>query len=858
MPVDFQPERKLDFQPLDFQPATASDAPIAQAVVEPPPETISGPLINEFGQVIGEQPLIELAPNTKKALGVGLISALAGPIGTAAAIATKRGSAIAQGVGEAVGGLLEGATTPSGAATIAATVMRPAEALPVLTALGAKQGSEELATGLAKGDLTEAARGATTLGVSVAPLAIPLARGAKAEPVRAAPLVPSTEPFLPTLLPHDVAKTTFSKPFGAANIPLLGRLVDPNARTSAGPLPEALAAYNAEKYGIAPAAAGGVGLRLRALGIDKAFPVDPTTGELTTVRPSMPGQSLAPSDVLESLQRDPNSYLLTPEQRAAFSTLEQWRSEIKAAEKEHGISPAEASPDDPGYFPRIVIKRPEADVAPLGGGSRVGAKQFFQKERMFETEREGVQRGYSYEPSIVSRAASRTERLYRAIADRRLAEDTTLGSRTRAQVESELREHYAEEIGSGLMTEEKLQQIVSSVEHKGSVWGHPAFAGKIFDPETANALNAAFPKADTAFRHHFVQLNNTLKAMRLSADVGVTLIQGLPTLFRNPGIWAKATANSFRALVDPGVLARYAEQNAGAINELSQLGSSTGRLPEMLAGLEKGTLLERAPVIGTPFRAFGRHFETFLDVAKVELWKAWRDVTPADQRLSVARSIESQLSMGRMESIAVSRNRALAERALFLAPSYYRGAVNLIGAIGERGVSGQVARQALGAYIAGGTAAFISVAAALGMDDNEIVARLNPAHHAYMMWEVTVAGKRLNIGFGGIHRSLLRLAASAVKTSIEHPENWKSLTPDKNPFVRWYRGHAATVPGLTWDAITGKDFLGQQTDITTLGQSVIPLGAQPFIRSPEETQAAEAAASMIGLSTFPETGKRKR
>lgn len=796
-----------------------------------------------------------------------------------------------KGFSETAIGVVEGLESPLGVSVLAASALPGIGKVIGRTAAAGfgvhsvLDGFKEAASAYQKGDMTEAGRavgklllGSAMVRGSVAGLpSAPRTTEALSKSADALSQIKensassspsSTEPYLAPFLPHAEAKQIFSQPFGAANIPIIGRLLDPHAKMTTGPLPEALAAFHAEKFGVAPAAGANVGLRLKAKGIDEAFPVDPKTGELTTVQPRQPGQSLAPADVMEALQRDPASYDLTPAQRAAFAELERWRKEVETQEQKHGITPEEiaAEEGDTGYFPRIVIKRPEADVAPLAGGGKVGAKQFFQKERMFETEREGVSRGFQYEPSLEARATTRTERSYRAIADKRLANDPALGSRTRSQVEAEIREAHSEEIGAGTMTESKLQQIVDSVEHKGTVWGQPGFAGKIFDAETANTLNKAFPAADSAFRHNFVKVNNALKAMRLSADVGVPLLQGLPTLYRNPTLWGKGVGNSFKAMLDEGVMARYAEQNAALVNELATYGSGVGRLPEMLAGLEKGNFVERLPVAGPVFKATGRQFETFLDVAKVELWKSWRELTPEAERLKVIRTIESQLSMGRMESIGVSHNRALAERALFLAPSYYRGAINLIGAIGEKGVSGKIARQSIGAYIAGGTATFLGLAYALGMDEEEIMERLNPADKNFHMWDVEVDGKRLNVGFGGIHRSLLRLAANMTVTSIEHPGNWLSLTSSKNPLARWYRGHAASVPGITWDAITGRDFLGADSDLTTLGQSVVPLAAQPSgpvikdiynEREPELAPAAvETGASLIGLSAYPERRRR--
>lgn len=673
------------------------------------------------------------------------------------------------------------------------------------------------------------------------------------------PINPDTSTPLPDFQPHEVSKKIGTEPFGVGRLPVLGPLLDPRTRIREN-VDESLSTHSYE-LGVGRAISSALGEQLRGT-IDKQFDVDPKTSQIRNIGTTKEGQSTHVSDVFEALQKDPEAYVLNPEQRAAFERLQALDVDMRKLEDKYELlqdAEGEVVPGKPArkesYFPRIVVERPATDVAPLTKGGMVGGKQFFQKERLFESEAEGVSKGYRYEPSIEARVVTRAERLYKAIADKRLADDPKLGAKSRENLQAELREAYSEELGSGEMTEAKLEQMLDSLETKGRVW-QPAFFGKIFDAATANKLNKAFPNADSVFRRSFVSANNALKAIRLSLDLGVGQLQGLPTLYKNPIIWGKAQVNSLKALVNPQVFPEYVRENLEPIREMAQMASSVGRLEEMLAGTSKGELVTRIPLAGKAFEAFGRQFQTFLDTAKVELWKAHREITPKEQWQSAIQAIESQLNLGRMETIGVSRNAALAERAMLLASSYYRGAINMVAGIGEKGVSGQVARRSVGAMLAGGSLTYVGVGLALGMTMEEIAERFNPTRADFMMWSVkTETGRKFNVGFGGIFRSLLRLAGNVVKTSIDHPENWASLAPEKNPFVRWYRGHAAPLPGMAWDAFSGKDFAGYETDIGTVTSSIKPLMFQQLEQKPGQPKPSgvDVGLAFLGMSAYPES-----
>jgi hypothetical protein len=667
---------------------------------------------------------------------------------------------------------------------------------------------------------------------------------------------------LPDFQPHATSKKIFSQPFGFENLPVIGALFG-GTRRLAGHVNESLSTYWAERQ-IGRSIASAFGSEHSWL--DKPFTIK--DGQITNITSAKEGASRYISDVFEALQKDPESYRLNAEQKKAFDAIQKLEKDFSKLEEKYKIgkeiddeitNPVEllddtdVTPKKGAYFPRIVTARPEGVTSGLTRGSSVGAKAFFEKSRLFGTEAEGWSKGYKYEPSIVNRLATRTERLYKRIADKRLSSDPALEGVSRKEVESQLRASFAEELADGSMSDKKIAQMADSIEARGRVYA-PAFFNKIFPEATANQLNKAFPKSQSSLRQTAASINNAIKGVQLGLDLGVGFIQGQALLARHPTIWAKAQFNSLRAMFHREQFPEYVRSNLEPVRELAQLGSGVGRLEEYMAGMGGKELLGKVPGV----KAFGRQFQTFLDVAKVEMWKAFRETTPKEQWSDVAQTIESVLSSGRMEGIGVSQSRALAERALLLAPSYYRGGLNMIAAMAEKGVSGQIARNAMVAYATSGAVLFYGVAKALGMSDDEILQRMNPARSDFMLWRIKTKNHISNVGFGGFYRSLLRLMGNTAKTSIDNPGNWASLSPDKNPITKWYRGHAGPVVTTAWDGFSGKDYMGQDTDISSiLRRSVTPITLQSAKGKPGQPtpSAAESAGSFVGLQSFPSTSK---
>lgn len=683
---------------------------------------------------------------------------------------------------------------------------------------------------------------------------------------------------LPSPRPFEEAKQIFAQPFGMGKLPVLGVVADANARIRT-PVHESINTYYANRHGVGPAIAAALGEEIKGT-IDPAFAIDPKTSTITNIKPNREGLSLQVADVFETLQREPDAYTLTPEQQAALGRIQGVLDDVKALQEREGLSfraddegvsaeqlafdvPEEAIPTDSSYFPRIVTERPNAQPqTPRTGG--VGAKQFFQKSRMFESEAEGVSQGYRYEPSIERRLTTLVDRTYKAIFDKQFANDPALGGRTIAELRKDVETALADKIASGEISAERLNAIVESKAAKGRVW-EPGLMKMVFEPEVAEVLNKQLPRPTSSLGQLYMTVNNAARELKLSGDLSAPMIQLLPTLYRNPVIWGKSVGNAMKALVQPDTFSNYAKQNLGPIREMAQLGSSVGRLEALLSGAPGRSVLERTK-LGKAFAPFQRHFQSALDVAKVELWKAWREVTPPEQRLEVMRTIESQLGTSRIESGAIKHNQAFTERALLLANSYYRGAMNYLALTGQKGVSGKIARQGLGSLMAGGAATYVGIAYGLGMTEDEIQERLDPRRGTFMMWPVKVGDRVVEVGFGAFYKSLLRLGGNVLKTSVEHPENWASLAPDKNPFTRWWRGHASLPVGVAWNQFSGSDFLGRDSSIADIVPSLAAPLASEALRdklSGREADvsagqvAVESLASFMGFSAYQESKRNQ-
>jgi hypothetical protein len=535
------------------------------------------------------------------------------------------------------------------------------------------------------------------------------------------------------------------------------------------------------------------------------------------------------SDVFEGLRTNPSLYVLTPEQQAAWDDFRPILDRVAFLANKYHV--AESMVDEftmRAYFPRYVTQRPSGREKTAGTG-RAGTNLF--RSRDFKSEQEGWDAGAVYSTDVEARLTDGLERLYTMIADKRFAENPALGAQRPGDVKRAMNLAYSAALKSGSITRRALNEQIRKRIGAGTVSGQ-LFQGKVFSPEVAELLRKEFQGQAGVGSQNIAKFNAMAKTITLGIDFGVGYIQLLNMSFGFPRLWAKAVLKSMQSFAVKSTYPRYAEQNSQEIRELAEMGSPTGELTDYMQGLEREgwlkQMMNKVPVLGdvgiAGLNAFARQFSTAMDVAKIEMYKAYKHSgMTREQTFELVQAIENVLGYGRTESKGLKHHRAIYERVFTLAPTYYRGGVELVERLAEGGVSSKIAARALGSYATGGLLLFVAFAKMLDLDDEEILDRLEPGTGQFMMLPVKIQSKTVEIGFGGLYLSIINALGRIVATGKNDPDNFLSLRHDKNPIAAWARGHSAPIPALAWDLITGFNYNGEVADVTSIPSKLMPI-----------------------------------
>jgi hypothetical protein len=611
---------------------------------------------------------------------------------------------------------------------------------------------------------------------------------------------------------------------------------------------------------------------------ERAFPLD-ENGQVTLAD----GSKGFMSDVIEGELRNPGSQPLTAVQKKFVQDWKEINAEGVRYAQQNGVKffldeNGKPRPIDEAYFGRPRI--PEQPVTAstvmgkvkefftgagkpgpksVGTGSKPGAKQSSFKQREYATEAEGVKNGVKYEPDEYLRAAEWLKSVYRAVADARLAKDPALKGRAGIRL-----------VPSGIHAPKGGPMLLMPVGKgpkygEATVFGVPALEGRVFPQETARKIQDFYQAGAKSPVNYFVSANNALKAIKFTMDVSAPFNQGLLMMYYRPGRWAKATAESYKALIDglahgeSGVLSRYLNvpENAKAAREIVENGGSLVRLQDFLAGAEHGGLVEKIPYLRRPIRASAQSMGTFLSIAKIEMYKALEPaLKKGETRTELVEAIDNLIGSGRMEQLGMGKGRALTERLLFNAPSYLRAFANLTVQAATGGISGKVARRGIVGMLGGVSATMFAAYKAQGLSDDEIKERFDPRSSKYMRIAVPMAdGQTTEISYGNVFLSFVRLVGDA--TEVAQGTKELGSGDKKNPFLRWLSYRKSPVVDFAIQSmITGKDFKGLPTGfLESLGRGVTPLPIEPALdkatgKLTGKAAATEAGAQFLGLNAF--------
>ncbi len=637
------------------------------------------------------------------------------------------------------------------------------------------------------------------------------------------------------LKPYAEERVEANTAQGVGKIPGLSRLLDPRSYRKS-PEEQSLHAHEYQIH---------KGQQMTALWLEsrkrtkRAFEVDEKTNQVTLEG----GKKDYLGDVVEAEMRQPGSQPLNATQK---KFVQWWTKQLEAINEELKKEGVEYYTDDAGdvikvgdaYFPRPAIgKAGKVDKAPRTIQRVVGAKRFFQHKRKFDTERLGVEEGeIKYESDEYGRVGRFLEAAYRAIADQRLANDPVLKGQ-----------------------KGKPEFMESSMVY------HPAFRGRVFPAETARQINEYYQRQPGRELKVLSEVNDFVKTMQFTADVSTPLNQGLPLLGINPIRWGRATLASYRALLDDKVLSKYISEpeNLQAAQDIVGNGGSISHLYDFLQGARKGKLAEKIP----PIRASARSMATFLAVAKIEMYKAFKVALEkkGGTKAELVEAVENAVFSGRMESIGVSPSRAMAERLLFNAPSYMRAAANLTAQIGQGKISGAVARRAM----IGLATSILLTQYVIGrmqvdegtMTEDEFKRTFNPQDRTFMRFPVELSTSngqvpdRVQASYGNIMLSLARKIGQLSKD----PENLGELGP-KNPAVSFGSARLSPLIQTGKEILTGEDYRGEKTTpLKAVGRTLTPISVQNALdKSSGKQKAANAAFSTVGMQSFSESFTDRR
>jgi hypothetical protein len=611
------------------------------------------------------------------------------------------------------------------------------------------------------------------------------------------------------------------------------------------------------------------------------------------------------ADVFENMMRDPTSYTFDPEQMRQFHRVVAFMDSARRLKQKYGVAPGDdlhtnvnwaiTDIDEP-YFPRgIVVQAPPGasryQQARPAHGRRIGARPGFGHPRIFETEEEGWANGYIYSDSIQRRLISHAEDLYRAIAAKRLALDPAIGVRSAADVEQDLRLQYAAHLASGSMTQGGFDMKLANELLRRTV-PHPAFIGSYMEPETAERIKKAFPQTQSSLRRNLSLYNNAARMVRLGYDISPLLVQGLPTLFTRPDIWARAAGNGFLAFRDPDTFARMVQNNPdleAAARLYVTAGGTLGRLQEFTIGSGEGEILPSLAMMGAraakqrlgaaggkvvapalrgfarTTEAFGHFHSTLMDFIKLQTFRAMLSPNmPRESIPDLVRRVENMAMQGRMEQAGVGQSWALTERSLLLSAGYYRAGASFIAdamddflevATKGRGAPPEakaftkrvaiMASAALATYFLAGLKA--------GMRKDELIERLNPADKNFGNLDITTpTGRKKVVSYGGLLKSYIRLIAEMV--TVDDPKKLTKANKD-NPIFKWFWGHASPAVGTTISAIKTEDYVGKDFGGSRLITDNMPMFVSNIIESegPAVERGLELAMEATGINIWPQS-----
>ncbi len=402
----------------------------------------------------------------------------------------------------------------------------------------------------------------------------------------------------------------------------------------------------------------------------------------------------------------------------------------------------------------------------------------------------------------------------------------------------------------------------------------PALQGRFFPAPVMDVIEKSLADKGSKALMNVAAVNDLARMFTTSTDFGATMLQGVPVLATNPKAWAKATVKSIQAWANPRSLQKYYAANREAINEMSHYaGGLSGNEFYSSAVAGSSTLIGKAakseiPLLAAPGQAverFSTSFDAFLDISKIEMWKAMRGSAKTSQDLEqLGRFVRNVTGTTSTARAGIGTTQRQIESLLMFSPRFTRSVFALSAQALQKGPGGDAARRSLAGLIAGGMFTYAAAKMAL----HKAGATEEP--FSWKDFDPRQGGRFMSIkvgdnwiGIGGSMRGAIQLLGTAGAAAATDPKKLFSTETtglDANPFLKYARGRSSPAAGEVWNVFTGKDAIGEEYEgrgdwLSKLPDAFIPFAAQSVVETEggAGTRMGMLGAQTIGLRTFPES-----
>jgi len=351
-------------------------------------------------------------------------------------------------------------------------------------------------------------------------------------------------------------------------------------------------------------------------------------------------------------------------------------------------------------------------------------------------------------------------------------------------------------------------------------------------------------------------INQALRFAVTGYDLGAPLIHGQNLFFRTPKAWAKAWwGGNVKAIMSERWMHGFVHENRDTILTAINRGHMLFDTPEFMQG---AGIIKNIPVFGHTAKPAERAFTGFLDVAKIEYWRAlYRSSMTDSEAAAIGLHIDKMLGSVSAVKMGMSSTQGLIETIVAFAPRYYRSRIGLMSDIFKGGVTGRQAARAFAHYTVGTKIAYYALAKAIQPITGE-EPHMFPWETGYMRFKIADTW----LGFGGFDKSAEVFLGRLVAAVWEG--DWDAIP---RVFGRTTWAKMSILARLGVDAVYGQSYIGESTAdvenfIKTESKAMLPFWAnaafqENMVNDTWELKLLRGGTEILGATAYHVLGYQK-